>query len=222
LVSGEYYHIYNHGVDDRKVFENNTDFMRAAVNLTVFNDAKSSPGILSRFVKDPSKLIDSYMPDNRERLIDIIAFTLNSNHYHLFVRQKAEKGISRFMHSFDKGYARYFNLKNDRRGALWEGSFGIKLIDNESYFFHIMDYVHLNVLDNFQPKWRDGRIENWERAAVDMKNYIWSSYPYYRTGTSQIPFMNLIITRPDWLKEYCPKPEDFEKSVHLWSMRNTL
>jgi len=220
FVSGEYYHIYNHGVEDRKVFEDNADFMRAAVSLVVFNNTSPSPEKLSRFVKNPLRFTDYYNPDNRKRLIDIIAFTLNPTHYHLFVKEKEEKGISRFMHCFNKGYARYFNLKNERRGALWEGNFNAKLIDNEAYFFHIMDYIHLNILDNSQPEWREGEIKDWEKAALDMRNYTWSSYAYYRTGTSQIPFMNLLISRPEWLDEYCPKPEDFEKSIRFWATRS--
>ncbi|TRZ83500.1 hypothetical protein D4R86_00705 [bacterium] len=221
FIPGEYYHIYDHGVEERKVFVDEYDFKRALVCLGVFNDTKPSPEKLFRFVKNPLQLTKRYNPDNRDRLVDIIAFTLLPTHYHFFLQERQEKGISRFMHCFNKGYARYFNLKYERRGTLWESAFGAKLIDNEAYFTHIMTYIHLNILDLHHPQWREGNIKNWEKVAGEMKNYPWSSYSYYRTGKSDPPFLNLIITKPDWLSEYYPKLDDFEKDLRLWSLRNT-
>ena len=221
FVPGEYYHIYNHGVEERKVFATEENLKRALVYLVVFNDIKLSPSKLFRFVKNPSELIRKYTPDNRNKLVDILAFTFLPTHYHLFLQERQKQGISRFMHCFNKGYARYFNLKNERRGALWEGTFGAKLIDKEAYSSHIISYIHLNILDLYCPQWREGRVKDWKRAAERMRNYPWSSYEYYRTGKSQIPFMDLVLTKQNWLSGYYPKAEDFEKNLRFWSLRNT-
>lgn len=216
---GEYYHIYNHGIEEREVFLDDSDFMRGLVSLVTFNDHKDSPHNLSRFVKNPAKLIDHYSHEGRNQLVDIIAFTLLPTHYHFFVREKVENGISRFMHRFSKGYARYFNLKNGRTGSLWKETFKAKHIDNEAYFVHIISYVHLNILDLYQPNWREGEINDWSKVASKLVSYPWSSYGYYRTGSSPIPFMNLILSQPDWFSEYYPEAKSFEERLRAWSTR---
>lgn len=219
FVPGEHYHIFNHGVDEKNVFINDFDFKRFLVCLVVFNDQKGSPRELSRFVKNPNLLLNKYSPDNRDRLVDIIAFTLLPTHYHLFVKEKAKNGISRFMHCLNKGYARHFNLKNNRRGALWQETFGAKHINSQAYFVHIFSYIHLNILDLYYPEWRTGKTKDWPSVAPKLISYPWSSYAYYRIGSSQIPFINLILTEPEWLGEYYPQREIFEKHLHSWSSR---
>lgn len=220
FAPGQYYHIFNHGVDEKKVFSTDSDFKRILVSLVVFNDQKDSTHNLSRFVKDPIKLIKGYTPDNRDRLVDIIAFTFLPTHYHLFVRERVKNGISRFMHRLAKGYSRYFNLKNKRSGSLWQAPFGAKHVNNRPHFIHMISYTHLNILDLYCPDWREGEIKNWSKMAPKLISYPWSSYANYRTGSSQIPFINLILTRPKWFSEYYPEPKAFEENLRSWSIRS--
>lgn len=219
FVPGEYYHIFNHGIEERVVFSDESDFTRALVSMVTFNDQENSPPNLSRFVQNPDRLIQIYTPDERDRLVDIICFTLLPTHYHLFVKEKSPEGISRFMHRFGKGYARYFNLKNERRGSLWEGPFKVKHIDKEPYFHHIVSYIHLNILDLYEPSWREGKIEDWKAISDKLASYPWSSYGYYREDDTQLPYMDLILTQPQWLSKEYPNSKDFEKRLKSWSSR---
>lgn len=222
FVPGQYYHIFNRAIDEKEIFSADSDFMRALVSLVVFNNVKDSPQKLSRFVREPLKLVDEYTPDSRDRLVDIIAFTILPTHIHLFVRELVKNGISRFAHRLFKGYSRYFNLKNDRSGSLWQGAFKAKHVDNESYFVHIISYIHLNILDLYQPEWREGEIDNWSELSPKLVNYPWSSYTFYRTGASKIPLIRLILAQPEWLSEYYPNPESFEESLRSWSGRSNI
>lgn len=219
FVPGEWYHLFNRTVDGKKVFLVDSDFLRAFVCLVAFNSQEDAPTNLSRFVKNPTLLIDKYTPDNRNRLVDIAVLTLLPTQYHFFVRERIEGGISRLMHRFDKGVSRYFNLKNNRSGSLWQGAFGAKHVDVHPYSIHIVSYIHLNILDLYAPGWREGEIENWSGLAPKLIAYPWSSYAYYRTGKSQVPFMALILTSPEWFSEYYPEPKDFEESLRNWSSR---
>ena len=74
--------------------------------------------------------------------------------------------------------------------------------------------------DLYCPEWRDGLLKDWKKAAMEMKKYLWSSYGYYRTGIDSGSFMNFIITKPEWLEELYPRPEDFEKNLRSWASRN--
>jgi putative transposase len=219
FAPNNYYHILNRGTDERKIFLNTLDYQRFISYLVVFNDCNVPPRNISRLARNPKEIIDLYNPDKRSRLIDILAFTLMPNHFHLFVREKEEKGISKLMHRVCMGYSRYFNLKNERKGNLWQGAFAAKSIDEQSYFIHIMSYIHLNTLDGFNPEWRKGKINNWREAESKMRNYAWSSYGYYRTGKDESGIMRLILTQPDWFPEYFPTHKSFENNIHLWASR---
>ena len=58
--------------------------------------------------------------------------------------------IRRFLRIF----VQWFNLKKEREGKLFQGSFKAILIDNEDYLLRVSRYIHLNVLDLIQPDWR--------------------------------------------------------------------
>jgi len=79
FVVGEYYHIYNRGVDKREVFANNNDYVRFLKNLREFNSKfiREERARLTEFDSDSDSESES---NSGERLVDIIAYCLNPNH----------------------------------------------------------------------------------------------------------------------------------------------
>ena len=65
-----------------------------------------------------------------ERLVDIICYCLNENHYHKILKQLKDKGIETFMQKLGTSYAMYFNKKYNRVGALFQGPFKSVFIDS--------------------------------------------------------------------------------------------
>src|SRR3990167_2446833 len=78
------------------------------------------------------------------QLENIICYCLNPNHYHLLLEQNVEKGISEFMKRLNCGYTHYFNIKNKRNGALFQGKFKAVHVDSNSYLLHLSAYINLN------------------------------------------------------------------------------
>src|SRR3989344_2900195 len=108
------YHIYNRGVEKRKIFLNDKDYFRFIHNLFEFND--ENPVINTDYYFDSfmTKQNSSNKKRVRKLLVDILAFVLMPNHFHLLLRQRKENGIVRFMQKLGTGYAMYFNKKKDR------------------------------------------------------------------------------------------------------------
>ncbi len=77
-------------------------------------------------------------------LVEIVAYCLNPNHYHLIVKQISEKGIERFMQKIGTGYTNYFNKRYERSGALFQGKFKSIHIDSNEYLLHLSVYVNRN------------------------------------------------------------------------------
>jgi putative transposase len=72
------------------------------------------------------------------------AYVLMSNHVHLLVTPRDERGPARMMQAIGRRYVRYFNEHQGRTGTLWEGRFRSTLIDSERYFLACSRYVELN------------------------------------------------------------------------------
>lgn len=173
LVSDNIYHVYNRGVEKRIIYKDSRDYMRFIKGLVVFNDIKPVDDFSYRFRKILNK---SY---HRESIVDIIAFCLMPNHYHLLLKQKANNGITEFMRKLGDGYVKYFNLKHERVGTLFQGKFKSVLINNDSQFLYIPHYIHLNPLDLIFPDWREKKTINKKQAIEFLNNYEWSSYMDY-------------------------------------------
>lgn len=136
--NSECYHVYNRGVDKRNIVMSSYDLDRFLKSMEFFNDVDPVISLYSlSFEEQPHK-------KKRKPLVDIIAYCINPNHYHLILRQKKRGGISEFMKRLNGGYTRYFNHRYKRSGALFEGSFRSKFIGSEEYFLRASAYVNLN------------------------------------------------------------------------------
>ena len=177
FTNNEYYHIYNRGVDKRNIFSNKYDYIRFIVNLRKFNSILNyrKRDYLLRKNKQIAQGLNSryreLSPDT-DKLIEIVAYCLNPNHFHLLLKQKENEGISKFMHKLSLGYTNYFNKKYNHSGYLFQGRFKSIHIDTNEYLTWLSVYININ------PKLHN--ITN------NLESYPWSSYLDYtnkRKGT---------------------------------------
>src|SRR3989344_6322503 len=150
LLTGEYYHIYNRGVDKRDIFNNINDLDRFKESIKQFNQVDGI-GSLQRHYKSV-RALDSNLIKQSEPLVAIVAFCINPNHFHFILKQLVDGGIAKFMQKILGGYTYYFNQKNQRSGSLFQGTFKSKLIDNDGYFQKIFAYVNQNYSVHDIPK----------------------------------------------------------------------
>jgi len=97
--------------------------------------------------------------------VDLHAFVLMDNHFHLLLTPQADKALSKMMQDLGRDYVRYFNKKHTRTGTLWEGRFRSALIQTDRYFLACMVYIDLNPV-------RAGMVSQ----ALD---HPWSSHAHY-------------------------------------------
>lgn len=138
FVIGEYYHVYNRGVDKRNIFLDSYDLQRFLQSLKDFNTLEPIGSIYAlSFQKE--KLSSR----TTKLLVSIIAYCVNPNHFHLILTPLTEKGIEKFMQRIG-GYTRYFNEKHKRNGALFQSKFKSKHILDNKYLLHLSAYVNMN------------------------------------------------------------------------------
>ena len=78
------------------------------------------------------------------KLVDIVCYCLNPNHYHMILRQRTDNGISEFMKRIGTGFTQHFNFRYKRSGALFQGKFKAKHVNSNKYLLHLSAYVNLN------------------------------------------------------------------------------
>ncbi len=196
----ELYHILNRGVDKRNVVLDDRDRMRFMHDLFVFND--QHPVL---HVKLP-KRGDEHRA--RKLLVQIHAFCLMPNHYHLLLSPLVENGIALFMKKLNMGYTKYFNERYERSGALWQGKFKRILIQHDAHFNYIPYYIHLNPLDLKFPEWRSGNVKDTNAALSYLQTYRWSSHIDY-SGTKNLPS----ITYREFLSPIIGSKNIYEKMI---------
>lgn len=145
LITGEYYHVYNRGVDKRDIFSDKNDILRFVESIKEFNreDKINSLANLRKYKSTPTPRI-GVKPLSKEPLVEIVGYCLNPNHFHFILRQSKDSGITKFMHKLLGGYTSYFNIKNSRSGSLFQGTFKSQIITDENYFNKLIGYVNKN------------------------------------------------------------------------------
>lgn len=87
------------------------------------------------------------------------------NHFHLLLKQTSDGGISEFVGKLINSYTKFYNLKYNRVGPLFQGQFKAVLIESDEQLIHVSRYIHLNPITSFLVK--------------DLSDYEWSSYNEY-------------------------------------------
>jgi len=212
FVTGEYYHIYNRGIDKRVIFRLKRDYERFVMLLYLANSDNSFR--LDDIVNKQNKTFNEILLlDKGEPLVSIGVWCLMTNHFHLLVRQEVDGGITKFMRKLGVGYSMFFNIKYQRTGALFGGLFKSKLVGvDDNYMRQLFGYIHINPLDIGFPNWKD-KIN---KSSADMKKFLesyrYSSYPDY-IGKDR---MEKNIIKTENFPDYFQNAQSFEDFVESY------
>lgn len=146
FINGEYYHIFNRGVDKRQIFLDQYDIDRFFKSMREFNVLEPIGSIYENSFKNPLGGSTSKLGvlDGGNELVEFVAYCLNPNHYHFVLKQSCDRGIEKFMQRLGTGYTMFFNEKYDRSGALFQGKFKAVHIDSNEQLLYTSAYVNLN------------------------------------------------------------------------------
>jgi len=167
--AGECYHLYNRGNNYADIFFERENYLY--------------------FLRQMRK----YLPSP---VLDILAYCLMPNHYHLLVRLKADNP-SPSMQRLALSYTKAINQHYGRVGTLFQGRFRAAHVDRDEYLLHLSRYIHLNpVLAGLAQ-----RAEDWE----------FSSYREFlgqRQGT---------LTKPGLVLSQFGSPEAYREFVESYA-----
>ena len=177
-VPESFYHIYNRGVNKQLIFVDRADYL-------MFES------LLSRYLSEDRKQINGAPYPSFSGRLEVLAYCLMPNHFHLFIYQHDNDAMREFVKCLTVSYSMYFNKRWNRVGPLYQQRYRAVWVNDESYLQHISRYIHLN------PK--------------AYETYEWSSYRAY-IGRSDIPWLipNKILSMFSGPKAYAGFVADFK------------
>lgn len=165
------YHVYNRGVEKRRIFDDEQDF-------------KVFLHFLKRYLTEPEDKLGIRWKMELHKKIKLLAYCLMDNHFHLLLQQSTKDAMTTFIRCHANAYTRYYNQKYKRVGPLFQGKFKAALVDRDNYLLHLSRYIHLNPL---------GHKESFTRSdLVKLKSYSYSSYRDY-IGERKTTWVNTAI-----------------------------
>ncbi len=140
FANGEFYHVFNRGVDKRNIFSNRSQQYFFFNRLQLLNTTDNS----KYFNNQRNKHKDQEVNGSGEKLVSIVAYSLLPNHYHLLLKQEVDNGISQFMQRLGTSYTMFFNQQEKRSGSLFQGKFKATHLSGEYALPTVSAYVNLN------------------------------------------------------------------------------
>ncbi|MBU0708276.1 transposase [Patescibacteria group bacterium] len=210
LDTGESYHVFNKTIDSKPVFINTQ-------NATVFKETmgyyRSLKAFLSlsryRGIEDKNfrKLYARRISYKKHFIVDILAYCIMPTHFHLLLKQKKDKGISKYMSDVINSFTRFHNLKSKRKGPLFLPQFRAKHIRTDDSLLNVSRYIHLNPLTG-------GVVNNINQ----LEKYQHSSYPEYDTDAKESlsdsnPIMKLFDYKTKAYRDYVINQLDYQSSL---------
>ena len=143
--TGYLYHVFTKSIAGYRIFRGDEDYSRM-IEMLRYYKYERPPMRFSIYQEAIEKGITSINNElsSKDTLVDLIAFCIMPTHIHLILCQLKENGISLFMQNLLNSYSRYFNVKYERKGPLWQGRFKGILIETDEQLLHLTRYIHLN------------------------------------------------------------------------------
>ena len=207
FAPGEYYHLYNRGVEKRSIFENDEDRERFLTLLYLSNNTK--PFVMRDLQKSGHEFNDIF-DIAREPIVALGAYCLMDNHFHILVKEIEEGGITIFMKRLMTGYTMYFNRKHKRVGPLFQGTFKAEHASDDEYLKYLYAYIHLNPAKISHENWR---TQSGKRLEEMVKEYPYSSFTDYQKPGSR---KHGNIMTPNEFPDYFENSKQFVEYHDEW------
>ena len=188
IVTGEVYHVFNRSIAEFVIFNNDSEYSRMKDVIQFYQLEKHA----TKFSQASTKMLKSILVKSldAEKLVEIICYSPMPTHLHFVLKQLKDRGISKFMNNILNSYTRYFNIKHNRKGPLWEGRFKKVLVETDEQLLHLTRYIHLNPVTAYL-------VNN----PIDWK---WSSYGEYISDDKNgiCKFDDILDMKPDSYKKF--------------------
>lgn len=147
------YHIVFRGINKQSIFEEDSDYIKMKV---ILSELKA------------------------EMKFEIYVYCFMSNHVHILLKEQNMGDISMIMKRLLTRYARWYNIKYKRSGALIANRYKSQPVEVDEYFLNVVRYIHQNPIK--------------AKLVEYIGDYKWSSYNEYVTNTCALADKEFVLS----------------------------
>lgn len=136
FTAGSIYHVFNRGVAKQNIAHDQADNIRFLERLAFYQQSEPP----SKFSSIQFEIKDR----NEPLLFDVLIYCLMPNHFHLLLQSLVDQGISVGIGKLLNSYTKYFNVRYERVGPVFQGPFKSVPIDNDEQLLQTFRYIALN------------------------------------------------------------------------------
>lgn len=206
LANDAFYHVFNRTVAGEPAFIQAKDVRRALDLLNFYRYEQDLRFSFFDRLTDELKGIYLEKLSHQSPLVDICAYSLMPNHFHLLIKQRGDEGVRLFLSNFQNSFAKYFNVKNKRFGTLFQRPFKAKYIQTDGELLHLSRYIHLNPITSYMMEFQQLKVSNLTS---------FSSYLKINKGESFVntEFLIKIAGSSDKYEKFVANQVDFQRRL---------
>lgn len=166
FYQGEIYHVFNKSIADYKIFGSFDKGEAFIKRLYYYNSSLIKESFSKYIEKNKDYKLNNLLIPQENSYVKFLAYCLMPDHYHLLVKVLKDDIFSKFIGDVENSFSRYLNLKQKRKGPLWQSRFKAVRIKSNEQLLHVSRYIHLNPTTSSLVK----RPEDWHFSSY--KEYI--------------------------------------------------
>lgn len=205
LASNEIYHVFSRSVGHEEIFSSQKNLHRIYELLDFYRFKQTLR--FSQFQQLSHERQKNYLDHARlqPQLVEIFAFAFMPNHYHILLKQLQDRGTTVFIGNIQNSFAKFYNLKNNRHGTLFQNLFKAKRVVTDEEFLHVSRYIHLNPVISY--------IISFDQ----LNTYPWTSFAAYMQDDpdsviSKNKILKLISTKGKYY-QFLADQENYQKKL---------
>lgn len=195
-VAGAIYHIYNRGINKSNIFLDNQDYHIFLSYLKFYltpRDTQRLESIIadsSTPYSEKNKALRELQLENFFKRIELMAYCLMPNHFHLLIKQIGERDIVSWMRALITRYTAYGNRRHNHLGPLLHGNYRAVLVRSDEQFLYLTRYIHRNPLSlkrsnlfsqpSSYPDYLGKRHQDWVKSGEALVNFSKTGFTSYQ------------------------------------------
>ncbi|MBV9349365.1 MAG: hypothetical protein JO026_01290 [Patescibacteria group bacterium] len=211
VAPGEYYYLSARGTAHLNIFREKTDYARLLFSLLYFQ----SPLVFKNIGRICGGFSEEGFPmDNdlveivlAERLIELLAFSIRPNGFHLLLKEGEKGGIAFYMHRILTGYTKFFQNKYRVSGHIFEGRYRAVHLKSDAEILRLSAYIHKGPSDIPLSKSSDA-------------DYPWSSFQDFVKGNRWGGLIAPELIASKFAGTFASNYNDYVKSLSYKELKN--
>lgn len=202
FVEGEFFHVFNKSIAGFGIFKDLNNAKHFIDILDYYNSSKLNESF-SKALRRNAFTPQNILYPRRASLLKFISYCIMPDHYHLLIKITKSYSLSKYINDIENSFTRFFNIKFERKGPLWQTNFKAVWVTSDEQLLHCSRYIHLNPTSNGLAE----RPEDW----------LFSSY---RDFISDERILSKFVTEisirsKDYYRRFVEDQKDYQRKLKL-------